>query len=39
MLFLGAGASVPLGKPVMKNFVAKLSTTIAFENEAALLEL
>jgi hypothetical protein len=39
ILFLGAGASVPLGKPVMNDFVAKLSKTIASENEASLLEV
>lgn len=39
VLFLGAGASVPLGKPVMKDFVAKLTTEITSENEALLLSV
>jgi len=39
LLFLGAGASVPLGKPVMKDFVAKLETEITSENDAALLSV
>jgi len=38
ILFLGAGASVPLGKPVMKDFTAKLHQQIASENEAPLLD-
>lgn len=39
ILFLGAGASVPLGKPVMKDFVAKLPEQITSENEASLLQV
>jgi|SRR5712664_2179922 len=39
ILFLGAGGSVPLGEPVMNDFVAQLSKTIAPENEASLLEV
>jgi hypothetical protein len=37
ILFLGAGASVPLGKPAMKKFVEKLSNEITFGIEASLL--
>lgn len=39
VLFLGAGASVPLGKPVMKDFVSKLEVEITSENEASLLSV
>ncbi len=37
ILFLGAGASVPLGKPTMEQFVKKLATEITSDNEASLL--
>lgn len=39
ILFLGAGASVPLGKLVMKDFVAKLPEQITSDNEASLLQV
>jgi hypothetical protein len=39
ILFLGAGASVPLGKPVMKDFVARLAQQVTAENEASLLQV
>lgn len=39
ILFLGAGASVPLGKPVMRDFVAKLTNEITSENEGTLLRI
>jgi hypothetical protein len=37
ILFLGAGASVPLGKPAMKQFVEKLAGEIASGDNASLL--
>jgi hypothetical protein len=37
ILFLGAGASVPLGKPAMKQFVEKLAVEITVGSDAALL--
>jgi hypothetical protein len=39
VLFLGAGASVPLGKPTMEQFVARLADQITSENEASLLSV
>lgn len=39
ILFLGAGASVPLGKPAMEQFVARLAGEITSVNEASLLSL
>lgn len=39
ILFLGAGASVPLGKPAMEQFVAKLANEITSGNEASLLSM
>jgi hypothetical protein len=39
ILFLGAGASVPLGKPVTKDFVARLVEQVTAEDEAALLRI
>jgi hypothetical protein len=39
ILLLGAGASVPLGKPVMEQFVARLATQITPANEASLLSV
>jgi hypothetical protein len=39
ILFLGAGASVPLGKPVMQQFVARLAGEITPANEASLLSV
>jgi hypothetical protein len=39
LLFLGAGASVSLGKPVMKDFVARLAKNITSETEASLLQV
>ncbi len=37
ILFLGAGASAPLGKPVMEHFVKKLASDIKSDPEASLL--
>jgi hypothetical protein len=39
ILFLGAGASVPLGKPTMEQFVKKLQDEITSEDHASLLSL
>jgi hypothetical protein len=37
ILFLGAGASVPLGKPAMKQFVERLTNEITIGSDASLL--
>lgn len=37
ILFLGAGASVPLGKPAMKQFVERLAIDIKVGSDASLL--
>jgi hypothetical protein len=37
ILFVGAGASVPLGKPAMKQFVEKLAVEITAGSDASLL--
>src|SRR6185295_8906053 len=37
ILFLGAGASAPLGKPVMEQFVKRLADNITSDPEASLL--
>lgn len=39
IVFLGAGASAPLGKPVSEQFVARLVSEITSENEASLLSV
>ena len=39
ILFLGAGASVPLGKPTMEQFVMKLQGEIVSEHQGSLLSL
>lgn len=37
VLFLGAGASVPLGKPIMKQFIERLAEQVKSEDDARLL--
>jgi len=37
ILFLGAGASVPLGKPAMKEFVERIAAEITVSDDASLL--
>jgi hypothetical protein len=39
ILFLGAGASVPLGKPTMEQFVLKLESEIVPEDQRSLFSL
>jgi hypothetical protein len=39
ILFLGAGASVPLGKPTMEQFVKKLQEEITSDDQASLFSL